>query len=226
MKEFAMKPFQRKSAPLPPQTSAVRRVLNAGSGPRSSNRLHPLFRSANWREIRVDIDPQTNPDVIGSITDLTGQASSQSFDAVWSSHSLEHLHTHEVPLALAEFRRVLKPDGFALITSPDLESAASALLEHGPEHVLYTSTAGPITPHDILFGHASSIALGKRFMAHNTGFTCALLGKRLLDAGFPIVLVKRQHLDLWAVALMDKADKSALQRECKAAGLDMLDEAE
>ena len=107
-----------------------------------------------------------------------------------------------------------------------LESAASCLLEHGPEHVLYTSSAGPITPHDILFGHSSSIALGKRFMAHNTGFTSALLGQRLLDAGFPIVLVKREQLDLWAIALMENADKSVLQRECKAAGLDMLDEAE
>lgn len=225
-----MKPFQRRTesprpqAPAPPV--AGRRVLNAGSGPRSSGQLHPLFRGANWREIRVDIDPQTNPDVVGSIIDMNGQAPSQTFDAVWSSHSLEHLHTHEVPLALAEFRRVLKPDGFALITSPDLESAARSLLEHGPEHVLYTSAAGPITAHDILFGHSSSIALGKRFMAHNTGFTCALLGQRLLDAGFPIVLVKREHLDLWAIALMDHADKSALQRECRAAGLDMLDETE
>jgi hypothetical protein len=225
-KEFDMKPFQRKTEPLGPQSSSARRVLNAGSGPRSSGQLHPLFRGENWREFRVDIDPQTNPDVIGSITDMNGQAPSRTFDAVWSSHSLEHLHTHEVPLALAEFRRVLKPDGFALITSPDLESAASCLLEHGPEHVLYTSSAGPITAHDILFGHSSSIALGKRFMAHNTGFTGALLGQRLLDAGFPIVLVKREQLDLWAIALMENADKSALQRECKAAGLDMLDEAE
>jgi hypothetical protein len=63
-------------------------------------------------------------------------------------------------------------------------------------------------------------------MAHKTGFTCALLGQRLLDAGFPIVLAKRERLDLWAIALMENADKSALQRQCKAAGLDMFDEAE
>lgn len=222
-----MKPFQRKSAPVPPPATAAaaRRVLNAGSGPRSSGQLHRLFRGGSWREFRIDIDPHTSPDAVGSITDMKGQAPSRAFDAVWSSHSLEHLHTYEVPLALAEFRRVLKPDGFALITSPDLESAVSCLLKHGPEHVLYTSAAGPITAHDILFGHSGSIALGKHYMAHNTGFTSALLGQRLLDAGFPMVLVKREQLDLWAIALMEDADKSALRRECEAAGLDMLAEA-
>ncbi len=224
MKESAVKPFQRKSE-TQRRESVVRRVLNAGSGPLSSRQLHPMFRNESWREVRFDIDPQAKPDLVGSITDMKGLAPSRTFDAVWSSHSLEHLHTHEVPLALAEFRRVLKPEGFALITSPDLESAASCLLEHGLDYVVYTSSAGPITPHDILFGHSGSIALGKAFMAHKTGFTCDLLGRRLLEAGFPIVLAKRERLDLWAIALMEKADRAALQRQCKAVGLDLLDEA-
>ena len=33
-------------------------------------------------------------------------------------------HGHQVPDALGEFSRVLRPDGFALITSPDLETVA------------------------------------------------------------------------------------------------------
>jgi predicted SAM-dependent methyltransferase len=37
-----------------------------------------------------------------------------SVDAVVSSHNMEHLYPHEVPLALAEFVRVLKPDWRAL----------------------------------------------------------------------------------------------------------------
>lgn len=134
MKEFDMKPFQRKSAPVPPPATAAaaRRVLNAGSGPRSSGQLHRLFRGGSWREFRIDIDPHTSPDAVGSITDMKGQAPSRAFDAVWSSHSLEHLHTYEVPLALAEFRRVLKPDGFALITSPDLEFSGELPAETRP----------------------------------------------------------------------------------------------
>jgi SAM-dependent methyltransferase len=183
-----------------------------------------MFRELVWREVRLDIDPQTNPDVVGSITDMSELLASQSIDAVWSSHSLEHLHAHEVPHALSEFRRVLKPDGFALITSPDLEAIAASLLEHGPDHVVYTSPMGPITTHDMLFGHASSIAHGKLFMAHHTGFTCTSLGRRLLEAGFPVILAKRERFDLWALALMEEADKASVQRQLNAAGLDMFDE--
>jgi predicted SAM-dependent methyltransferase len=222
--ESAVRPFQRRSE-TPRREVALRRVLNAGSGPRSSRPLHPIFRTQIWREVRLDIDPRAEPDLIASITDMSAEAPSQSFDAVWSSHSLEHLHTHEVPSALAEFRRVLKPDGFALITSPDLEAVAACLLEHGVDHVVYMSSAGPITPHDILFGHSSSLAVGKTYMAHKTGFTCDWLGKRLLEAGFPIVLARRDRLDLWAIALMEDADRASLQRQCRAAGLDLFDAA-
>lgn len=40
-----------------------------------------------------------------------------SFDRVVSFETLEHVHEQEA--MLAEFRRVLRPDGFALISSPD-----------------------------------------------------------------------------------------------------------
>jgi len=206
------------------QPRSRRRVLNAGSGPLTARQLHPVFREDRWQQVRVDIDPQTEPDVVGSITDMAELLPSENFDAIWSSHSLEHLYAHEVPLALSEFKRVLKSDGFALITSPDLESIAALLLDHGLNYVAYTSPMGPITPHDMLFGHSSSIANGKTFMAHNTGFTCADLGQLLLDAGFPVVLAKRERWDLWALALMENADKRAIQRELKATGLDMFDD--
>ena len=147
----------------------------------------------------------------------------QSFDAIWSSHSLEHLYAHEVPLALLEFKRVLKLDGFALITSPDLESVALMDVEHGLNHVAYMSPMGPITPLDMLFGHSGSIARGKLFIALNTRFTCASLEQLLLDAGFHIALAKRERLELWALALMPHADKVEIQRQLKAAGIDMSD---
>jgi SAM-dependent methyltransferase len=134
-----------------------RRVLNAGAGPRSQNSLHAIFKNADWREVRLDINPATAPDVVASITNMRAFFSEASFDAVWSSHSLEHLHAHEVPSALTELRHVLKADGFALITCPDLEAVAAALIDHGPDHGAYVSAIGPITPLDMLFGHSASV---------------------------------------------------------------------
>src|SRR5262245_24710460 len=99
-----------------------KRVLNAGSGPQSARRLHAAFDQTLWDEIRLDIDPRTNPDIVSSVLDMRSRVESRGVDAIWCSHILEHLYAHEVPVALAEFQRVLKPDGFALITCPDLET--------------------------------------------------------------------------------------------------------
>ena len=203
------------------QAKSLKRVLNAGSGSYAARKLHLVFTREVWQEIRVDIDPQAKPDMVSSITDMRSSVAPQSFDAIWSSHTLEHLHAHEVPSALAEFKRVLKLDGFALITSPDLEAVASLILDHGLDHVAYTSPAGPITPLDMLFGHSDSIASGHLYMAHKTGFTCASLGRHFVDAEFPVVLVKRQGLDLWALGLMQEADQANIQRKLLAAGLDL-----
>ena len=41
------------------------------------------------------------------LTDLSPIAD-DSADAVWAAHCVEHLYEHEVPIALAEFRRVLR----------------------------------------------------------------------------------------------------------------------
>lgn len=204
-------------------TGALRTVLNAGSGPPSNRQLHPIFIRNGWQEVQFDIDPQTTPDLVGSIVDMSSLIPARSFDAVWSSHSLEHLHAHEVPLALSEFKRILKPDGFALVTSPDLEAVAALILDQGLDNTAYVSPIGPITPHDMLFGHSTSIARGKTFMAHRSGFTCASLGDRLASAGFAMVLVRRDNLDLWALALMPDADKVAIQLALKTCGLDMFE---
>lgn len=59
------------------------------------------------------------PDLVGTMTDMKAVCSA-SVDVVFSSHNIEHLYAHEVEVALAEFHHVLKPDGFVLLTCPDL----------------------------------------------------------------------------------------------------------
>jgi predicted SAM-dependent methyltransferase len=199
----------------------ARRVLNAGSGPRSNRKLNTFFDPTAWHEIRIDLDPRVEPDVVGSMTDMGLHFDARSFDAIWSSHSLEHLHAHEIPVALTEFRRILRDDGFAIITCPDLETVMTLFLEHGPDHVVYHSAAGPITPLDMMFGHSPSIASGHVHMAHHSGLTSERLGELLLQAGFAEAVTKRQDFDLWALALMGRADRNAIQHKLRAAGLDL-----
>jgi predicted SAM-dependent methyltransferase len=202
-----------------------RRVLNAGSGLKSIERLGAVFDRSEWDEIRIDLDPGVAPDVVGSMTDMRAHFDARTFDAIWSSHSLEHLHSHEIPVALAEFRRILKADGFALITCPDLETVMTLFLNHGPDHVIYQSPAGPITPLDMMFGHARSIAAGHVHMAHNSGLTAARLTNLLRQAGFADAIVKRQEFDLWAVGLMPQTNRNAILRKMADAGLDLSDTA-
>jgi predicted SAM-dependent methyltransferase len=201
----------------------ARCVLNIGSGPRSIRKANTIFDPDGWQEVRMDLDPAVRPDVVGSMTDMHAHFGTQRFDAVWSSHSLEHLHSHEIPVALKEFRRVLRDDGFALITCPDLETVMTLFLEHGSDHVVYRSPAGPITPLDMMFGHSRSIAAGAVHMAHRTGLTSDRLTGLLLEAGFAEAVTKRRDYDLWALGLTERADRNAILRRLRTAGLDMFD---
>ena len=125
----------------------------------------------------------------------------ESVDAVWSSHNLEHLQRPEVPRALTEFLRVLKPEGLLLLTLPDLQQVARLVAEDRLEDEAYTSLSGPITPLDMIFGHTASLARGNQLMAHRTGFTARTLHKLLIEAGFVDVSVRRGgSFDLWATA--------------------------
>ena len=116
-----------------------------------------------------------------------------------SSHNREHLWSHEVPLALAEFDRVLRPGGFALVTMPDLRQGAALVAEGNLEGPAYVSALGPIAALDMLYGFRPALAEGNAFMAHRTGFTAASLTAHLQRAGFAEVRVQRDGgFALWA----------------------------
>jgi predicted SAM-dependent methyltransferase len=192
--------------------SATRRVLHVGCGVANPAKLHEVFRGPDWQELRLDIDPRVRPHIVASSVDL-GCLRTGSCDAVWSSHNLEHLYEHEARRALAEMVRVLKPDGFALITLPDILSAAEAIVAGRFEDPLYVSPAGPIAPVDVLFGLRRSVEAGNTYMAHRTGFTADRLGRFLVEAGFAEARVwEGGSFDLWAVGLMPQADIGLVTR--------------
>jgi SAM-dependent methyltransferase len=185
--------------------TGIKTVLNVGCGYPLRQKLHPHFHRPEWREIRLDLDPTVRPDIVCSITDMS-PVPSATIDAIWSSHNIEHLQRHEVPSALAEFYRVLKPCGFLLLTLPDLQDVARLVVEDRLEDQAYASSSGPITALDMIFGHTASLARGNSFMAHRTGFTARTLQKVLTEAGFFRITVRRgSAFDLWATAFRPAA---------------------
>lgn len=186
------------TAPHPTQYRKT--VLHVGCGVHTPDKLHETFRGPDWRELRLDINPKAQPDIVASMTDMAA-VETASCEALYSSHNLEHLHPHEVPVALAEFYRVLKPYGFALITLPDLQQAAEYIASGQAESPVLMTNKGPITPLDILYGFRPFLAAGNLFMAHNFGFTAATLETALQEAGFAQITVERDGaFNLWATA--------------------------
>ena len=180
----------------------MKTFLHVGCGPKRKDRTTRGFNTEAWQELRLDIDASVAPDIIGTMTDMSAVADA-SVDAIFSSHNIEHLYPHEVALALKEFLRVLRPDGFAVITCPDLQSVCELVAQDKLLEPAYTSPAGPITPLDILYGHRPPMAQGNLYMAHRCGFTEKVLVGTLRACGFTSVASRRRahpNYDLYAVA--------------------------
>jgi hypothetical protein len=180
----------------------MKTFLHVGCGNKRKERTTRGFNIDAWSEIRLDINPSVSPDVIGTMTNMD-LVPNGAVNAVFSSHNIEHLYPHEVPLALAEFLRVLSDDGFAVITCPDLQSVCALIAEDKLTDAAYTSASGPVAPIDILYGHRPAMARGNLYMAHRCGFTQSVLAKTLQAAGFASVASMKRtspNFDLWALA--------------------------
>jgi SAM-dependent methyltransferase len=151
----------------------------------------PAWMEGYDEEVRLDIDADVEPDVVASMTDLGDIG---PFDAIYTCHTLEHVFPQEVPVALAEFRRVLKPGGIAMIVVPDLEDVKAT------DEMLYESPAGPVSGLDMIYGMPGLIALSPH-MAHRCGFVADTLRAALEAAGFAAVLTQRSEgYNLFGVA--------------------------
>ena len=191
--------------------------LHVGCGPLRKEQATSAFAGPAWRELRLDIDASFDPDIVGTMTDMAA-VTTGSVDALYSSHNLEHLYAHEIPKALAEFLRVLKADGFAVITCPDLQAVSALIAADKLTETLYVSPAGPIAPIDILYGHRASIAANNPFMAHRCGFTRRVLDATLRVAGFKAVIslaTSGPQFCLWALASKAELTETELRQLAK-----------
>lgn len=135
-------------------------------------------------ETRLDIDPGASPHIVGNMSDMRAVVPDDSYDSVFCCHGLEHLNLADARAALAEFRRVLKPQGVALIIVPDLEDVSPT---HDP---LYLSPAGPISGHDMYFGYGP-MARENPHMQHRCGFVQSTMAAALDAAGYAKTMAKR-----------------------------------
>ncbi|ALG74720.1 hypothetical protein VY88_29285 [Azospirillum thiophilum] len=179
----------------------TRSVFNIGCGPGADARLREHFPAPGWREVRVDADPSCRPDLLAALPQLDGIADGAA-DALWLSHTLEHLETHEVPAALSALCRVLRPGGVLMLATPDLQAVAALIANDLAEEVLYVAASGPVRPIDMVFGFSPLLAAGRTLMAHRTGFTRKRLARLLAEAGFTgtTVLRRTAEYELFAIA--------------------------
>jgi predicted SAM-dependent methyltransferase len=95
------------------------RIAHLGCGP-----IHIRSDKAEW--VNVDISEHHNPDVVLDYLKMVDHFGEQSFDAVWSCHSIEHLPWPEgVQTFFQQAKKLLKPGGVMRICVPDLKKVAT-----------------------------------------------------------------------------------------------------
>ena len=171
------------------------KILHVGCG---GSPLPDLWKG--WEEIRFDADPQCGADLIGDMLDIP--MDDDSVDAVYTSHTLEHVTYHDGVRALREFRRVLKPGGQVWVIVPNVLAAAELIAKEGLYAKVYDAPCGPVHAADMLWGHQGLIEGEKgerayRF-AHRFGYTADTLTASLKLAGFNNV--KSDAFHYWDVA--------------------------
>lgn len=182
------------------------RFLHAACGTGNKSRTTREFDSQHWEEVRMDADTSVSPDVLSGLLDMA-MLEDASFDAVFTSHSLERMYAHQVGEALTNIFRVLKEDGYVVITCADIQSACSLVAEDKLLEAAYDSPAGTIAPIDILYGFRPALAAGYERYACKCGFTSRALMGTLNQAGFRSQWVARNPHTFTLAAIASKQEK-------------------
>jgi predicted SAM-dependent methyltransferase len=181
----------------------MKKLLHLGCG---NNNKFDLKGFEDWEEIRIDIDPNVLPDILKSISELEDLPNGMA-DAIYTSHTIEHLYEHEVLPMLVECRRLLSPDGFVIITCPDVESACEEISKRGLKYPLYNSPAGQITGFDILYGLQSDVKNGNIYIHGRTDDVINIRGHRIGSEEIESVVLKIKEIsECCAVAIEDQLE--------------------
>ena len=126
---------------------------------------------AGWKILNVQPGPDV--DYVGSCAEL-GQFADGAVHEIYASHVIEHLsYKSELPAALAEFHRVLRAGGRAMISVPDFEVLCRQFLDPRASFmercaVMHMAFGGQTDAHDF----------------HCVGLSQEILQRFLFNAGF------------------------------------------
>ena len=135
-----------------------------------------------------------------------------SVDAIYSSHNIEHLYPNDVGAALQEFSRLLRHDGFVMLTCPGLYSICRLVVDDKVVDTACHPPAGPIAAIDMLYGFRPSMAEGDSYTSRRSGFTETTLRGTFEHFGFLSVATLRceKHFDLFCLASKKKLKDNEL----------------
>ena len=182
-------------------------VLSVGGGSRLTQ-MPPVFDG--WKVEILDIDPSLNPDICMDARKLVNW-DGKKYDAVYSSHNLEHFRHHDVLPVLDGMCHVLKDDGFLLLVVPDARGVVEWMVENKLDFdaVVYEVPRGPVTVRDMIWGHAGNVRVTPdEWYLHKTGFSKRLLLHSLYDSGFKSVTIKENGKEI--VVLAFKKEQSVM----------------
>jgi hypothetical protein len=117
--DSTMKQHQDYAA-LIPENSDEKYIADIGCG-----HWTPAWEGAKVK--RFDIDPETKPDVLCDVRAIP--EADETFDAVYSSHVLEHFFYWEAPELIKEWVRILKIGGTLQVSVPNMEYAAREIIK-------------------------------------------------------------------------------------------------
>lgn len=110
---------------MPPSPSSLVVYRDGGVWIELNRKRLASVRLMQWRPDFIPVDPRSERvDLLAGLP-----FESQSFDAIYGYHVLEHLDLHEGRRFLAECLRVLRPGGWLRVSTPDFVNHVRVYLE-------------------------------------------------------------------------------------------------
>lgn len=102
--------------------------------------------------IHIDARSEVAPDVVADVSFLD-MFEDNSVDLIYFCHGLEHIKPHDVQITLAEWKRILKPNGILRLSLPDFGKLAYMYIcQNVPlSHIIYAIHGGQDYPENTHF---------------------------------------------------------------------------